>query len=260
MNQPDISVLIPAFNEEKLIGGVIDSVRLSFAEIAPLNYEIIVCDNNSTDRTTDISRKKGVVVVTDPHNQIARARNTAAKTAKGKWLIFLDADTVLSPALLKSTVAALESGHVCGGGSVLEFDSKSFALFPYLILKTWNRISALFGLAAGSYLFCYREAWIETGGFDESVYAGEEIIFSKKLKLWGRQRGMKFKVFTNAPILTSARKMEWYSQWELLGTAFRMAWPGAINNREKCGIWYNRPQSPSAGKKCPGEYPDSESD
>ncbi|MEI8342939.1 MAG: glycosyltransferase, partial [Verrucomicrobiota bacterium] len=54
---PEISILIPAFNEEKLIGGVIDSVHQSFSAIASRRYEIIVCDNNSTDRTPEIARE-----------------------------------------------------------------------------------------------------------------------------------------------------------------------------------------------------------
>jgi len=243
MNAPDISILIPAFNEEALIGPVIDSVHQSFAAIAPRSYEIIVCDNNSTDRTAEIALSKGALVVPEPHNQIARARNTAAKNARGNWLIFLDADTFLSPALLKNTVLALESGRVCAGGSVLAFNSDSIGFFALLLLKAWNPISAVVGLAAGSYLFCYREAWVETGGFDEAVYAGEEIFFSKKLKLWARAHGLKFKIFTDSPILTSARKMEWYGQWELIARMLRMAWPGAINRREKCGLWYTRPSS-----------------
>jgi glycosyltransferase involved in cell wall biosynthesis len=243
---PEISILIPAFNEESLIGEVIDSVRQSFAALAPRGYEIIVCDNNSTDRTAEIALGKGARVMPEPHNQIARARNTAAKAARGTWLIFLDADTFLSPALLKNTVAALESGQVCGGGSVLAFDSQSIGFFAGLLLKTWNPVSALLGLAAGSYLFCYREAWVETGGFDETVYAGEEIFFSRKLKRWARERGLKFKVLTAAPILTSARKMEWYGQWEIISTMLRMAWPGTINRREKCGLWYTRPTPPPA--------------
>ena len=249
MTTPQISVLIPAFNEEALIGEVLDSVRGSFAAVAPRDFEIVVCDNNSTDRTAEIARGRGAAVVPEPHNQIARARNTAAKSARGKWLIFLDGDTFLSPSLLKNTLAAIDSGRVCGGGSVIRFDSESIGFLASILLRTWNPISAFFGLAAGSYLFCNRVAWVETGGFDASVFAGEEIFFSKMLKVWGAERGLKFKVFTDTPILTSARKMEWYGQWELIFTMLRMAWPGAINRREKCGLWYTRPHQPDESGK-----------
>jgi len=249
---PEISILIPAFNEEQLIGGVIDSVHQSFAAIAPRSYEIVVCDNNSTDRTAAVALAKGAIVVPEPHNQIARARNTAAKCARGKWLIFLDGDTFLSPALLENTIAAFESGRICAGGSVLEFDNRSIGFFARMLVKTWNPVSAFFGLAAGSYLFCYRQAWVETGGFDENFYAGEEIFFSRKLKHWAKERGLKFKVFTSAPVITSARKMEWYGQWELISTMLKMAWPGAINRRDQCDLWYTRPAAANP-KADPGE-------
>ena len=91
---PSISVLIPAFNEEALIAKTIESVQKSFAEVGHERFEIIVCDNNSTDRTADVARAKGARVVFEPHNQIARARNTAARHAIHEWLIFLDADKV----------------------------------------------------------------------------------------------------------------------------------------------------------------------
>lgn len=242
MTPPKISVLIPAYNEEQLIGEVIDAVHQSFAALPSRRYEIVVCDNNSTDSTAQIALSKGARVVFEPHNQIARARNTAAKNAQGNWLIFLDADTFLSSALLKNTLDALDSGRVCGGGSVLVLNRESIGFFAWAIVKTWNRISALCSLAAGSYLFCWREAWLETGGFNEEFYAGEEIFFSKKLKQWARKRGLQFKVLTQNPIVTSARKMEWYGQWALIGTMLRMAWPGSIQHREKCDLWYTRPK------------------
>ena len=236
-----ISVLIPAYNEEQLIGGVIDSVQQSFAGLPSRSYEIVVCDNNSTDRTAEIARSKGARVVFEAHNQIARARNRAAKNADGDWLIFLDGDTYLNTDLLRNSLAAIDSGRVCGGGAVLVFDRRAIGFFAWVLMKTWNRMSARFGLAAGSYLFCLREAWVETGGFDEAFYAGEEIFFSKKLKQWARDRGLKFQVLTGTPIVTSARKMEWYGQWALISKMLQLALPGSIQRREKCDLWYTRP-------------------
>ena len=240
---PEISVLIPAYNEERLIASVLDSVRLSFAAIPPRSFEIIVCDNNSSDRTAAIATENGAIVVPEPHNQIARARNTAAKSARGKWLIFLDADTFLNPGALQDTIAALESGSVCGGGSVMQFDGRPLQLFALLLWRTWTTVSVLFRLAAGSYLFCLRDAWVETGGFDETVYAGEELFFSEIIKAWGKERRLKFKVLTKAPVLTSSRKMEWYGQWELFYWVLRMSMPGAIRSRERCNLWYVRPEN-----------------
>ncbi len=121
-DNPAISILIPAFNEERLIEGVIDSVRKSFAAIGFDRFEIVVCDNNSTDQTAAIATARGAKIVFEPHNQIARARNTAAAQARGNWFIFLDGDTYLNPGLLKATIEAFASGKVCGGGSTVSFD------------------------------------------------------------------------------------------------------------------------------------------
>jgi len=55
---------------------------------------------------------------------------------------------------------------------------------------------------------------METGGFDETVYAEEELFFSTTSNL-GKERGLKFKVLSSFPVLTSARKDGMYGQWEL---------------------------------------------
>ena len=238
---PRVSVLIPAFNEEQLIGRVIDAVRESFAALAGESYEIIVCDNNSTDNTGKIAAAKGAVVVAESHNQIARARNTAAAGARGKWLIFLDADTFLTPQLLGNTIHALETGRICAGGATLKFDREDIGWFAAFMCKVWNSISVVCNLAAGSYLFCRREAWTDVGGFDEEIYAGEEIFFSRSLKQWARKRKLRFKILSGAPVITSARKMEWYGSWQLFGHVLRMLIPGSMRRREACDLWYSRP-------------------
>ena len=200
-----------------------------------------MCDNNSTDQTAEIAAAKGAVVVPEPHNQIARARNTAAKSSRGKWLIFLDADTFLNPQLLGETIRALEGGKICAGGSVTKFDKEDIGWFATFMFHSWNAVSVVCNLAAGSYIFCHREAWADVGGFDEEVYAGEEIFFSKSLKQWAHKRKLKFKILTSSHIITSARKMEWYSSWQLLGHVVRMMIPGSMRRRDACDLWYSRP-------------------
>jgi len=247
MISTDVSVLIPAYNEESLIGRVVDSVHQSFAAIPTRSYEIIVCDNNCTDRTAEIATAKGAKVVVEPHNQIAKARNTAAKAAQGNWFIFLDADTLLNPQLLARTLSCLDSGEIVGGGATVAFDKKVRGLFAVLLTHVWTTISVVLRLAAGSYVFCTRDAWGGSGGFDEQFYAGEELFFSMKLKQWGRQKGQRFTIITGAPVVTSARKLEWFNQWQLLSRMLRLAIPGALKRREQCGLWYSRPSPASDG-------------
>ncbi len=95
MQSMKISIVIPAFNEERLIEDTLASVREGMAELSRrgIESELIVCDNNSTDRTAEIARAAGAKVVFEPVNQIARARNCGAAAAGGDWLIFVDADS-----------------------------------------------------------------------------------------------------------------------------------------------------------------------
>src|SRR3954464_9643113 len=138
---PRISVLIPAFNEEAQLPHTLASVRESFAAVGETAYEVIVCDNNSTDATTAVAQQDGARVVFEPHNQIARARNTAAERSLGEWLIFLDADTTLNAPLLRETLRLFEAGGLCGGGSVLRFDHDKLGFIHLALMSFWNGIS-----------------------------------------------------------------------------------------------------------------------
>jgi glycosyltransferase involved in cell wall biosynthesis len=217
-------------------------VQQSFAHVGHAAFEIIVCDNNSTDRTADVARSKGARVVFEPHNQISRARNAAARHAESDWLIFLDADTLMPAELLRCTIDTMATGAVCGGGTTVTFNLEKIGRAASALIRFWNCLSRFARLAAGSYIFCRREAWTETGGFNETVYAGEELFFSQKLKHWGKLHGLDFCIPT-IPVLTSARKLQWYSPWELLWRTFSLAWPGAMKRRENCTLWYSRPAS-----------------
>src|SRR5215472_7376876 len=90
-----VSIVIPAFNEERLLGDSLGKIKLAAKAFENCGWEteLIVCDNNSTDRTAEIARAAGATVVFEPVNQIARARNCGAAAAIGDWLVFVDADS-----------------------------------------------------------------------------------------------------------------------------------------------------------------------
>src|SRR5438477_12943490 len=97
-----VSIIVPAFNEEKLITSSLRQMKKASAAFAELGWqtELIVCDNNSTDRTGELARAEGALVVFEKMNQIARARNAGARAASGEWLVFVDADSHPSRELL----------------------------------------------------------------------------------------------------------------------------------------------------------------
>ncbi|MHC4479797.1 MAG: glycosyltransferase [Planctomycetota bacterium] len=242
--KPDYSVIIPAYNEERFLPGALRSVAAAMARVPALAGEVIVVDNCSTDRTAEQARAAGARVVREPHRQIARARNAGGRAAHGRYLIFVDADTVVPARLLRHTLRLLESGAFCGGGTSVRFDRK-VPVGARAFLCLWTFLARVCRWAAGSYVFCRRDAFRDIGGFDERFYASEEIHFSRALSRWGWRRGLDV-IILSEPVITSARKVEWFTRRHLLGAAFGLLIdPSRLYSREGCELWYARPQKPT---------------
>jgi glycosyltransferase involved in cell wall biosynthesis len=235
------SFLIPAYNEEKFVGRAVNSVHRAAASCGVAPHEIIVCDNASTDATAAVAAGAGARVVSQPHRQIARARNTAAAASSGEWLVWLDADALLTEAVLAATLEALATGRVCGGGARVELEGEKLDRAARCAVAGWNWIASSCRLAAGSYFFALREGWSATGGFNQSVYAGEEIGFARSLKRWGRARGLCFEVLLH-PVPSSARKLRQFTVRQTLWQMAVCAWPGNLGRRDRCAFWYERPE------------------
>jgi len=235
-----VSIILPAYNEEELLPEAIASIRRA-EEALGIQVELIVVDNNSSDRTAEVARDLGATVVFEPVNQISRARNAGGRIATGDYLVFLDADSQFEPETLRQALVALQSGKTCVGGALLRGDQewKGFSVF---LVWLWLWISRIQQFAAGSFVFCTREAYEAVGGFDESVYAGEEIFFAKRIKRWGKSRGQKFKLIEDPPITTSSRKGEMFGSWQLfLQFTLLLVFPWCVRSRRLCWVWYKRP-------------------
>lgn len=149
------SVIIPAYNEEALLAETIAEIRRAMDDLLPIDGEMIVVDNNSVDRTPKIATDAGARVVFEPINQISRARNAGAREAKGKYLFFVDADTVVPFPLLKKSLTFMIDGEIGAGGSTLRFDSKlPEGSLDHFFANFWNLVSRSFRMAAGSFIFC----------------------------------------------------------------------------------------------------------
>ena len=233
------SIIIPAFNEENWLPQILPRLKAAMATCkAP--GEIIVVDNNSSDNTPRIALEHGARIIFEPYNQISRARNTGARAARGRYFIFLDADTLLPAGLLTAALDNLAGGACCGGGALVSSLETPQAIVRHS-MNLWNRFSRAFHLAAGCFIYCLRQGFEETGGFSEKVYASEEIWFSRKLKAWGKSKGLKFKIITNPPIITSARKLQWFSPLQLVLLSLITFFPMALRLRPLCSFWYRRP-------------------
>jgi glycosyltransferase involved in cell wall biosynthesis len=105
---PQVSVIVPAYNAAAHIAEALESVQAQTVE----NWEIVVCDDGSSDDTATIAARFGerVRVVSSPHNEgLARARNRAIREARGELLALLDADDRWLPCYLERQLAQLEA-------------------------------------------------------------------------------------------------------------------------------------------------------
>jgi glycosyltransferase involved in cell wall biosynthesis len=236
-----ISIIVPAYNEERLLAASLRSIQEAARVFHKRGWEteLIVCDNNSSDRTSEIARVEGARVVFEPINQIGRARNTGSRVAKGDWLLFVDADSHPSPALFDDVAGAMACGEYVAGGSVLRMDTSS--RLAGCVVGLWNWLSRSFGLLAGSFIFCESRVFAELGGFDETLFAGEEIDLSGRLKRHAAPLDKRIVILSAHPLETSSRKVHLYSLREHLRVIAKAVLTGrrSLRDPRHCATWYD---------------------
>jgi glycosyltransferase involved in cell wall biosynthesis len=228
-----LSFIVPAYNEELELPSTLSAIRAA-ADANSERYEIIVANDGSADTTATVAVTGGARVVTINRRQIAAARNAGAREARGDILFFVDADTRISPAHVAGARGALAAG-CAGGGARVNTDG---------VVPLWGRIfvrvfSAFYftaaNLGAGAFLFTTRENFDRAGGFDEQLFAGEEVYFSQALKKLGR-----FRVLAD-PVVTSGRKLRMNSARRILGLSFGIVLRGkqGVRSRDRLDLWYD---------------------
>ena len=226
-----LSFVIPAYNEEKYLAATLESIHAAARAVGE-PYEIVVANDNSNDATAQVAEAGGARVVTVHKRQIAGTRNEGAKAARGEWLVFVDADTQISEAVLRGVIEALRAGAVGGGAGV------RFADGPPWVHRWVGAIAFLMRMcnwAAGCFVFARRDAFDAVGGFDEQFYASEEIHFSRAMKKRGRF------IVLREHVLTSGRKAEKYSRWATIKMLIPMLarGPSGAKSRELTReFWY----------------------
>jgi len=226
-----ISFIIPAHNEEALLGRTLSAVHES-ARVLGETYEVIVANDTSTDRTAVIALEHNARVVAVNRRQIAATRNAGVTAATGDLFIFVDADTVVTPRVLRAALRLLRGGAV-GGGCSIRIDGR---LPPYAMVleRLLQMVAPWIGLAGGCFLFCTRQAYLKAGGFNEALYAAEEVAFARRLKRQGRF------VILREFVITSGRKLRAYTGLELVRLGVRLALGGSqsLHRREGLEFWY----------------------
>jgi glycosyltransferase involved in cell wall biosynthesis len=240
-----ISFVVPAHDEEQLIGRTLTAIHTAARELAG-PYELIVVDDGSSDRTAAIARAHGATVIAVTFRQIARARNAGAHAATGATLIFVDADTVVHVGALRAAVRALQAGAV-GGGATVMVDGR-LPVWGTLLLPLVRALLRAARVPAGCFVFCTRAAFEAVGGFDERLYAAEEIAFGRALRRQGPV------VTLDETVLTSGRKLRTHSGWETLRLFAAVARRGtsSIRSRDQLSMWYGlRRADPDSAERHP---------
>ncbi len=234
-----LSFIVPAHDEEACIEATLRAIA---AASAGSPHEIIVVDDASKDRTAELAAAAGARVVMVALRQIAAARNAGARAALGSVFVFVDADTLISSAVVAGLVRVMAEGAV-GGGAAVRFDEPT-PRWVRLVLPMSIWLARRFRITGGCFLFCSRTAFEAVGGFDETLFASEEIRLCRLLRAQGG-----FVILREA-VLTSGRKLRTYSGWEIIRAMVRIAFAGkaGVKDRSRLGIWYDarRPDSTRA--------------
>lgn len=217
MSRDVISVVIPAYNEERYLPATLNAVARSAAILKSrhgVHTELIVVDNGSTDATAQVARAAGARVIAEPRRNIARVRNCGAAAAAGDVLVFVDADTCM-PGDLLPRIHEVVSPRGCVGGAV-DTDYRAQKRIVRVYLGFWRIVGRLAGMAQGATQFCRREAFAALGGFDESLFMGEDVDFYSRLRKHARRDGGHVSFIHDLQVQPSTRRFDQWPIWRTL--------------------------------------------
>lgn len=194
-----ISFVIPAFNEQELIGPCLTSIALDNAGIP---HEVIVVDNGSTDNTAMVARRHGAVVISEPRKGVTRARQTGFLKSTGSYVAFIDADNELPLGWTDLAMNAMGLNVVAASGPPIYHEiplHKRLTVFVFYTIA-WM-ISRVFPVLQGGCFIVSRAALEQIGGFDTNIeFYGEDtdtavrlskvgrVVFDPKLCMWSSAR------------------------------------------------------------------------
>lgn len=200
-----ISVIVPTLNEEKFIEECLKKIKNQNFK----DYEIIVSDGLSTDNTVKIAKKYADKVISSKDKGIGDGRNKGARIAKGKILLFIDADTIVAPNLLSKISDAMENENIIVLTAQLKSKEKPLA-FDKLVFKIYNIfiqsslvLSFLTPQISGVCLCIRKSIFDKVGGFNKEMKTCEDLEFCERTKKYG-----KFLFLKETYVKTSIRRMK----------------------------------------------------
>ena len=180
------SIIIPALNEEGRLPQCLDSLAKQSFE----DYEIIVVDSGSSDRTVEIAKKHGARVLYEPKLGVSVAKNFGASEAGGDILVFTDADSTYPQDWLKKMVSHFKDKRVIAAfGPIKPAERKLIHVFLFdLTTNAIPHLAAILGffMAHGPNQSFRRTAFEKVGGFDERLRILEDNELPNRIKREGK--------------------------------------------------------------------------
>lgn len=177
--EPDVTIVIPAFNEERFIGRQLTELRRCTSHMP---VRIVVADNNSTDRTRELARTSGADEVLAVSGTVAAVRNRGADAARGRVLIFMDADVFPTEewaARLPKVVERVAQDPALVTGSWVSVPSRPSWIEKYWFEPLENGANSHIN---SGHLIVSRELFTTLRGFDAGLRTGEDFDFSVRAR------------------------------------------------------------------------------
>jgi rSAM/selenodomain-associated transferase 2 len=185
----EISIIVPALNEEQAIGPTLASAR------APGVREIIVVDGDSADSTAEVARRFADHLLIGPRGR-ALQMNAGAAVASGEALLFLHADTILPGNFVSAVRGAFDDPGVVGGRFDVRLEPRSLLL--WLTGTLINARSRLSRISTGDQaIFVRRDVFEALGGYPP-IPLMEDVAFSRALKRKGKVVALREQVVTSS--------------------------------------------------------------
>lgn len=209
MATPDLSVVVPAHNEERYLPRCLAAMSAS-AQQGGLRVETIVVLNRCTDATEQVATEHGVKLVREDAKNIARIRNAGVAACESAHVVTIDADSYMSASTLEEIAHALTNPAVFGGGADFQPERRSAP-----ILLSYGLAKLMARRAGGSMaLYWFRKsAFKAIGGFDEARHVGEDIDSAVRLRAFANANGGQFLMLKRSIVTTSCRKFDQFGDW-----------------------------------------------
>lgn len=217
MRTPQITVVIPAFNEEIVLPSTLEHLAAAQREYAAKSLgevEVVVVDNASTDGTGRIASALGASVVYEPRQGIAFARNAGAAAAAAPWLFFLDADTRVPVDVLVAIHRALSDPQCIGGAPATRYEYRKRALRPYMAM--WKAVARLGHMTQGVGQFVTTDAFHAIGGYPVDLRMAEDTEFNSRLRTLARWWDAHTAYLAETVIVPSSRRLDQWPFWRTI--------------------------------------------